>query len=189
MIFFRISRQIPENSDVCRFFNQLCENRSDICRKLIKILNFVKIIHYFSKLFIGVLNHHIPSRSYLALHCSLSVPYALFLPFLPSFACKRQQKSLLAQRTRIIFLLCAGTTQMDCPASLSFLWWSLSCWLAIGSPLTRARSLCVYLPARACLALPCRTSPSPRGHTASVSITCRVVRLFWTVYRPNRENW
>ena len=112
-----------------------------------------------------------------------------FCPFLPSFACKRQQKSLLAQRTRIIFLFCAGTTQMDCPASLSFLWWSLSCWLAIGSPLTRARSLCVYLPARACLALPCRTSPSPRGHTASVSITCPVVRLFLTVYRPSRENW
>ena len=33
-IFFRISRQIPENSDVCRFFNQICENKSEICRKL-----------------------------------------------------------------------------------------------------------------------------------------------------------
>ena len=32
-IFFRISRQIPENSDVCRFFNQICENKSEICRK------------------------------------------------------------------------------------------------------------------------------------------------------------
>ena len=32
-IFFRISRQIPENSDVCRFFNQICENTSEICRK------------------------------------------------------------------------------------------------------------------------------------------------------------
>ena len=31
--FFRISRQIPENSDVCRFFNQICENKSEICRK------------------------------------------------------------------------------------------------------------------------------------------------------------
>ena len=30
--FFRISRQIPENSDVCRFFNQICENRSELCR-------------------------------------------------------------------------------------------------------------------------------------------------------------
>ena len=29
----RISRQIPENSDVCRFFNQICENKSEICRK------------------------------------------------------------------------------------------------------------------------------------------------------------
>ena len=32
-IVFRISRQIPENSDVCRFFNQICENKSEICRK------------------------------------------------------------------------------------------------------------------------------------------------------------
>ena len=32
-IFFRISRQIPESSDVCRFFNQICENKSEICRK------------------------------------------------------------------------------------------------------------------------------------------------------------
>ena len=32
--FFRISRQIPENSDVCRFFNQICENKLEICRKL-----------------------------------------------------------------------------------------------------------------------------------------------------------
>ena len=52
--FFRISRQIPENSDVCRFFNQICENKSEI-KILPKILNFVKIIHYFSKLFTGVL--------------------------------------------------------------------------------------------------------------------------------------
>ena len=28
MNFFRISRQIPENSDMCRFFNQICENKS-----------------------------------------------------------------------------------------------------------------------------------------------------------------
>ena len=33
MIFFRISRQILENSDVCRFVNQICENKSEICRK------------------------------------------------------------------------------------------------------------------------------------------------------------
>ena len=33
MIFFRISRPIPENSDVCRFFNQICEHESEICRK------------------------------------------------------------------------------------------------------------------------------------------------------------
>ena len=39
---------------MCRFFNQNCENKSEIWRK---ILNFVKIIHYFSKLFTGVLRH------------------------------------------------------------------------------------------------------------------------------------
>ena len=33
MNFSRISRQIPENSDVCRFFNQICENKSEICRR------------------------------------------------------------------------------------------------------------------------------------------------------------
>ena len=27
MNFFRISRQIPEKSDACRFFNQICENK------------------------------------------------------------------------------------------------------------------------------------------------------------------
>ena len=28
MNFFRVSRHILENSDVCRFFNQICENKS-----------------------------------------------------------------------------------------------------------------------------------------------------------------
>ena len=31
--FFRISRQIPEKSDVFRFFNQICENKLESCRK------------------------------------------------------------------------------------------------------------------------------------------------------------
>ena len=31
-IIFRISRQIPERSDVCRFFNQICENKLENCR-------------------------------------------------------------------------------------------------------------------------------------------------------------
>ena len=33
MNFFRISRQIPEKSDVCRFFNRICENKWENCRK------------------------------------------------------------------------------------------------------------------------------------------------------------
>ena len=31
--FVRISRQIPEKSDVCRFFNRICENKLENCRK------------------------------------------------------------------------------------------------------------------------------------------------------------
>ena len=45
MNFFRISRQILENSEVCRFFNQICENKSEICRKfwiLWKLLTIVQ---------------------------------------------------------------------------------------------------------------------------------------------------
>ena len=33
MNFFRISRQIPENSDAFCFFNQICENKLESCRK------------------------------------------------------------------------------------------------------------------------------------------------------------
>ena len=32
-IYIRISRQILEKSDVCRFFNQICENKLENCRK------------------------------------------------------------------------------------------------------------------------------------------------------------
>ena len=47
MKFFRISRQIPENSDVCRFFNQICENKSEICRKFwILWKKFTIIVNY-----------------------------------------------------------------------------------------------------------------------------------------------
>ena len=47
MNFFRISRQIPENSDVCRFFNQICENKSEICRKFwILWKKFTIILNY-----------------------------------------------------------------------------------------------------------------------------------------------
>ena len=46
-IFFRISRQIPENSDVCRFFNQICANKSEICRKFwIFVKKFTIIVNY-----------------------------------------------------------------------------------------------------------------------------------------------
>ena len=45
----RILRQIPEKSDVCRFFNRMCENKLENCRnnfwKLWKLFN---IIHYYS---------------------------------------------------------------------------------------------------------------------------------------------
>ena len=62
MNFFRISRQIPENSDVCRFFNQICENKSDICRKFWILW---KKTHYFSKLFTSLLtlDGGVPPRS------------------------------------------------------------------------------------------------------------------------------
>ena len=33
MNFFRISRQIPEKSDAFCFFNQICENKLESCRK------------------------------------------------------------------------------------------------------------------------------------------------------------
>ena len=54
-IFFRISRQIPENSDVCRFFNQICENKSEICRKFWILWKKFTII---SELFTSLLIRH-----------------------------------------------------------------------------------------------------------------------------------
>ena len=47
-LFPRISRQIPEKSDMCRFFNRNFENKLENFRKF-KILksDFVKIIRYF----------------------------------------------------------------------------------------------------------------------------------------------
>ena len=52
-IFVRISRQIPEKSDVCRFFTQICENKLENCRKF---WNLWKIIQYYSILFNRVLS-------------------------------------------------------------------------------------------------------------------------------------
>ena len=56
MYFVRILRQIPEKSDVCRFFNQICENKLDQIRKLPKILKSVKHFKYYSILFNRVPN-------------------------------------------------------------------------------------------------------------------------------------
>ena len=47
-IFFRISRQIPENSDVCRFFNQIYENKSEIGRKFWILWKKITIIVNYS---------------------------------------------------------------------------------------------------------------------------------------------
>ena len=49
MNFFpAISRQIPENSDVCRVFNQICENKLENCRKFLNLWKVFIIIHYYS---------------------------------------------------------------------------------------------------------------------------------------------
>ena len=39
---------IPENSDVCRFFNQICENKSEICRKFWILWKLFTIIQNYS---------------------------------------------------------------------------------------------------------------------------------------------
>ena len=43
--FVRISRQISEKSDVCRFFNQICENKLENCRKFWNLWKLFIIIH------------------------------------------------------------------------------------------------------------------------------------------------
>ena len=53
MNFFRISRQIPEKSDVCRFFNQICENKSEICRKFWILWKLFTIIQNYSLVSLG----------------------------------------------------------------------------------------------------------------------------------------
>ena len=58
MNFFWISRQIPENSDVCRFFNQICENKSEICRKFWILWKLFTIIQNYSlHSLLGVAHH------------------------------------------------------------------------------------------------------------------------------------
>ena len=46
--FVRISRQIPEKSDVCRFFNRICENKLENCRKFWNLWKLFIIFHYYS---------------------------------------------------------------------------------------------------------------------------------------------
>ena len=67
MNFFRISRQIPEKSDVCRFFNRICENKLDW--KLDSLL--FNIIHYYSLFFIRVLRGE---RFAASPHVHISMP-------------------------------------------------------------------------------------------------------------------
>ena len=46
--FVPISRQIPEMSDVCRFFTQICENKLENCRKFWNLWKLFNIIQYYS---------------------------------------------------------------------------------------------------------------------------------------------
>ena len=46
--FFRISRQIPENDAICRYFNQICEKSSENCRNFRNRWKIFIIFHYFS---------------------------------------------------------------------------------------------------------------------------------------------
>ena len=48
MIFFRISRQIPEKSDAFCFFNQICENKLESCQKFWNLWELFTIIQNYS---------------------------------------------------------------------------------------------------------------------------------------------
>ena len=72
MIFFRISRQIPENSDVCRFFNQICENKSEICRKFWILWKLFTIIQNYS--LHSLKPARAPSRPWGSRRCSCRSP-------------------------------------------------------------------------------------------------------------------
>ena len=47
-IFVRISRQIPEKSNVCRFFNRICKNKWGNCRKFWNLWKLFILIQYYS---------------------------------------------------------------------------------------------------------------------------------------------
>ena len=46
--FVRISRQIPEKSDVCRFCNRIWESKLENCRKFWNLWKLFNIIHYIA---------------------------------------------------------------------------------------------------------------------------------------------
>ena len=53
MFFFRISRQIPEKSDVFCFFNQICENKLKSCRKFWNLWELFTIFQNYSLVSLG----------------------------------------------------------------------------------------------------------------------------------------
>ena len=81
--FFRISRQIPENSDVCRFFNQICENKSEICRKFWILWKLFTIIQNYSLVSLKVSaiidESRGPRRAVARARCRQAVPELLRL--------------------------------------------------------------------------------------------------------------
>ena len=53
--FVRSSRQIPEKSDVCRFFNQICENKLESCRNFWNLWELFSIIQNYSLVSLAVM--------------------------------------------------------------------------------------------------------------------------------------
>ena len=50
--FVRILRQIPEKSDVYRFFNRICDSKLEIYPKILEYVKFI-IIHHYSSVSLG----------------------------------------------------------------------------------------------------------------------------------------
>ena len=104
-IFFRISRQIPENSDVCRFFNQICEIKSEICRKFWILWKKFTII---GELFTSLLRRGSPS--------------AATLPAAPS---RRPSHCLRGTRRFRLSCSCSSTRS---PPRRTGCWWRTRCY-------------------------------------------------------------
>ena len=79
--FFRISRQFPEKSVVCRFFNQICENKLQKCRNFWNLWKLFIIIHYHS--FVSLVAGR--CRRSTSLQCRCSWP-GLFILWHPRLA-------------------------------------------------------------------------------------------------------